>query len=174
MLDSLFRRLYHIRRLRASPLGTLFDPLVGFLLRRGHAVTFIHQIVRAIEHFGYWLQSQHADVTADKVTPISISRFLHEHLPRCSCPLPFPRTFLLARAALKHLLRIRTRGNPARLLPPATPQDRLLAAYDHFLRQTCGLVAHTCLYRRPVLSVNSLQFRRLEESENAVDRKGRR
>jgi integrase/recombinase XerD len=148
MLDSLFRRPHHIRRLRTGPLGSLFDPLVGFLQRRGHVVTFIHQIVRAIEHFGYWLQTQHAEVTTDEVTPVSVSRFLHEHLPRCSCPLPFPRMLILARAALKHLLRMLTRDNPARLLSPATPHDRLLAEYDHFLRQTCGLAAHTCLYRR--------------------------
>src|SRR5262249_16337115 len=137
MLDALFRRPHHIRRLRAGPLGTLFDPLVGFLLRRGHAVTFIHQIVRVTEHFGYWLQTQRAEVTEDQVTPVTISQFLHEHLPHCSCPLHFPRTLNLARAALNHLLRMLTQDNPARLQPPVTPQQQLLAEYDHFLRQTC-------------------------------------
>jgi site-specific recombinase XerD len=148
MLDSLFRRPHHIRRLRAGPLGALFDPLVSFLLRRGHAVTFVHQVVRAVEHFGYWLQTQHAEVSADDVTPVSVSRFLSEHLPHCSCPLPFPRSPSLARAALNQLRRVLIPDAPARPLPPATPFDALLTEYDHFLRQTCGLAAQTCLYRR--------------------------
>src|SRR4051794_39580440 len=121
MLDSLFQRPHHIRRLRTGPLGSLFDPLVGFLLRRGHAVTFIHQIVRAVEHYGFWLQAQHAKVSADDVTPGSVSHFLSKHLLNCTCPLPFPRSVNHARAALNHLRKVLNSDFPTQPLPPATP-----------------------------------------------------
>lgn len=147
MLDSLFHLAHHAHRLRANALGALFDPFADFLVHRGHAATFIRQAIRAAEHFGYWLATQHATVTTDAVTKAAARRFLDEHLPSCSCAAPFPRTRVLARTAVNHLLRMLARDDPARRLPPATPHDALLAEYDHFLRQSCGLANETCLYR---------------------------
>ena len=37
MLDSLFQVAHHVHRLRANPLGALFDRFAEFLVRRGHA-----------------------------------------------------------------------------------------------------------------------------------------
>ncbi len=147
MLDSLFHGAHHVHRLRTNPLGALFDRFVAFLLRRGHAAPFIHQLIRATEHFGYWLGTRYAPVTADAVTRASVRFFLHDHLPACSCPLPFPRSRHVAQAGLNHLLRMLAQDDPTRLLPPATPHDALLAEYHDFLRQTCGLAARTCVWR---------------------------
>jgi integrase/recombinase XerD len=147
MLDSLFRGAHHAQRLRANPLGALFDPFAAFLVRRGHAATLVRQFIRTAEHFGYWLGTQHAVVNADEVTKASARRFLEEHLPTCLCPLPFPRCRGVTRAAINHLVRMLALDDPARLLPPATPYDALLAEYDRFLRQTCGLATQTCLCR---------------------------
>src|SRR5947209_11150829 len=138
MLDSLFQGAHHVQRLRANPLGALFDPFAGFLVRRGYATSSIHALLRAAEHFGYWLGTQHAAVTAVQVTKASARRFLDEHLPSCSCPLSFPHGRCGARAAINHLLRMLALDDPARALPPATPGNALLAEYHHFLRQTCG------------------------------------
>lgn len=143
MLDSLYQGAHHVQRLRASPLGALLDPLAEILVQRGHATTFIRSILRAIEHFSYWLGTQHAVVTADLVTRASARQFLHEHFPTCSCAVPFPRGFRDTRAAVNHLLRMLKQRDPARSLPPATPHDTLLAEYQHFLRQTCGLATET-------------------------------
>jgi integrase/recombinase XerD len=147
MLDSLFQDAPHVQRLRANPLGALFDRFAEFLFRHGHAPRCIHTVLRAAEHFGYWLGTQHASVTVGEVTKASARRFLDEHLPSCSCLAPFPRDRCAARTALNHLLRLLAQDDPARSLPPATPHDALLAEYDRFLRQTCGLAALTCLYR---------------------------
>jgi site-specific recombinase XerD len=147
MLDTIFRRPQHARRLRAGPLGALLDPLADSLLRSGHTTNFIQQVLRAAEHFGHWLGTQHAAVSANEVTPASARRFLEEHLPSCSCPMPFPRARGVARAAINHLLRLLAQDDPSRLLPLTTPHDALLGEYDRFLRQTCGLAAQTCLYR---------------------------
>jgi site-specific recombinase XerD len=147
MLDSLFHGDHHVQRLRTNPLGALFDRFTAFLLRRGHAASFIHQIIRAAEHFGYWLGTRYASVTTDAVTRASVRCFLAEHMPACSCPLPFPRSRPVAQTGLNHLLRMLAQDDPTRLLPPATPHDALLAEYHHFLRQTCGLAARTCVWR---------------------------
>jgi site-specific recombinase XerD len=147
MLDSLFRDAHHVQRLRANPLGALFDPLAQFLVGRGHATGFIHQILRAAEHFGYWLGTQHAAVTAALVTRAAARRFLDDHLPACSCPRPFPCSRAAAQTGLNHLLRMLALDDPARSLPPATPHAALLAEYDNFLRQTCGLAPRTCVWR---------------------------
>jgi integrase/recombinase XerD len=147
MLDSLFQDAHYVQRLRANPLAALFDPFAQFLVRRGHATRFIHAVFRATEHFGYWLGTQNVAVTAAEVTRAAARRFLDEHLPACSCPLPFPRSRGVARAGINHLLRMLAQDDPARLLPPATPHDALLVEYDRFLRQTCGLAARTCICR---------------------------
>jgi site-specific recombinase XerD len=147
MLDSLFAGGHHGHRLRANPLGALFDPFAEFLVRRGYAASFIRQVIRAVEHFGFWFGAQHATVTAAAVTKASTRRFLDEHLPTCSCPMPFPRNRRHTRTALNHLLRMLTHNDPARAQAPATPHDALLAEYHHFLGQTCGLAAATCCYR---------------------------
>jgi hypothetical protein len=74
MLDTIFCRPHHIRRMRAGPLGSLFDPLAEFLLHRGYSDNYIHQILRATEHFGYWLQTQQETLSADAITKISTRR----------------------------------------------------------------------------------------------------
>jgi site-specific recombinase XerD len=147
MLDRLFRRSLHVRRLRANPLGAILDQFADYLLRPGYKAGFIHKLVRGAEHYGYFLGTRHPVVTSDLVSRASAHQFLQEHLPTCSCSAPFPRSLKLCRAAVRHLLRMLDQRDPARLRPPATPLGSLLAEYDSYLRQTCGLSGHTCTYR---------------------------
>jgi site-specific recombinase XerD len=147
MLDALFQRPHHLRRLRANPLGALLDPLADHLLRRGYTTNFVHQLLRAVEHYGHWMGAQHNPVTADEVTRASALRFLREHLPICTCSARFPRSLISNRAAINHLLRMLAAQDPARSLPPPSPHGPLLAEYDDYLRRTCGLAEQTRLYR---------------------------
>jgi site-specific recombinase XerD len=147
MLEEFFRRPHHVRRLRANPLGPFFEPLTELLSRRGHGLGLIHQYARAVEHFGHWLGACCAVVSAAQVTTTSVRHFLQEHLPHCSCKMGFPRSRAMNLAALRHLLRMLAQQDPGRLLPPPSPYDALLAEYEHFLRQTCGLSEHTRIYR---------------------------
>jgi hypothetical protein len=55
MLDALFQQSRHIRRLRANPLGAILDPFADHLLRRGYTTNFVHQLLRAVEHYVHWL-----------------------------------------------------------------------------------------------------------------------
>jgi integrase/recombinase XerD len=147
MLDRLFQRSHHVRRLRANPLGVVLDQFADYLLRPGYTAGFIHQLVRGAEHYGYWLGTRHPVVTTDLVSRASTRQFLHEHLATCSCAAAFPRSLNPCRAAVRHLLRMLDQRDPSRLRPPASRHGSLLAEYDSFLRQTCGLSGHTCIYR---------------------------
>lgn len=147
MLNRLFQRSHHVRRLQANPLGVILDQFADYLLRPGYTAGFIHQLVRGAEHYGYWLGSRHRVVTTDLVSRASAHRFLHEHLATCSCSAAFPRSLNPCRAAVRHLLRMLDQHDPSRLRPLASCHGSLLTEYDSFLRQVCGLSAHTCIYR---------------------------
>ena len=45
MLDRLFQRSHHVRRLRANPLGAILDQFADYLLRPGYSAGFVHQLV---------------------------------------------------------------------------------------------------------------------------------
>jgi integrase/recombinase XerD len=147
MLSRLFQRSHLVRRLQANPLGIVLDQFADYLLRPGYTSGFIHQLVRGAEHYGYWLGTRHPAVTTAVVSRASARQFLQEHLANCSCPAPFPRSLNPCRAAVRHLVRMLDQRDPTRLWPAATPLGSLLAEYDSFLRQTCGLSGHTCHYR---------------------------
>ncbi len=55
MLDVLFQRSHHVRRLRANPLGAILDQFADYLLRPGYTVGFVHQLVarRSITAIGW-------------------------------------------------------------------------------------------------------------------------
>ena len=147
MLETIFQRPHHIRRLRANPLGGILDQYVEYLIGRGHTINVVHQYLRATEHYGHWLGTRHVVVTADDLTRTSARLFLHEHLAACSCPARLRCDLINCRAAINHLLRMLDGRDPTRRSPPPTPHDPLLTEYDRFLRQTCGLADHTRGYR---------------------------
>jgi hypothetical protein len=43
MLETIFRRTHHLRRLRANPLGAILDQYVEYLIGRGHTTNVVHQ-----------------------------------------------------------------------------------------------------------------------------------
>ena len=147
MLETIFQRAHHLRRLRSNPLGAILDQYVEYLIGRGHTTNVVHQYLRAIEHYGHWVGTQHAVVSSDDLTGGSARLFLHEHLATCSCPTHFRCDLINCRAAINHLLRMLDGRDPTRRSPLPTPHDPLLADYERFLRQTCGLAGHTCDYR---------------------------
>jgi integrase/recombinase XerD len=147
MLETIFQRAHHIRRLRANSLGGFLDQYVDYLIGRGHTINVVHQYLRATEHYGHWLGTRHVVVTADDLTRSSARLFLHEHLANCSCPSRWRCDLINCRAAINHLMRMLDGRDPTRRSPPPNPHDPLLTEYDQFLRQTCGLADHTRGYR---------------------------
>jgi site-specific recombinase XerD len=165
MLNMLFQRPHHVSRLRGNPLGPVLDQFADYLLLRGYTAGFIHQLLRGAEHYGYWLGTRNSAVTTDLITRASTHQFLHEHLRVCSCAAAFPRSVNPCRAAVRHLLRMLDQDDPSRLQPLSSRHGPLLAEYDSFLRQTCGLSGHTCIYRLR----NARDFLERHVGENPVE-----
>ena len=139
MLDTLFQRPHHVRRLRANPLGAILDQFTDYLLRRGQRADFVHQLVRAASTTATGLGTRHAAVTADHVTRASARQFLHEHLAICSCSARFPRSLIPSRAAVNHMLRMLDQQDPSRSAATTDSAWSAPGRVRPFLRQTCGL-----------------------------------
>ena len=72
MLETIFRRPHHLRRLRANSLGEILDRYVDYLIGRGHTPHVVHQYLRAAEHYGHWLGARLAVVAADDLTRVPL------------------------------------------------------------------------------------------------------
>ena len=146
MLDHYFLRPRVRDRIRANPLGGWLPDYISYLDARGHPRSTIRRCVRAVEHFGIWLVSQH--IAPEDVTRTTIRSFLHDHLPACHCPTPAPTYPRQVRAALGHLLRLPSGPlQQPRPASPPTPVDAILELYRGHLRNSCGLAESTCSYR---------------------------
>ncbi len=67
MLDHVFRRPSVRARIRANPLGHWLPNDCASLEAGGHLPKIIQRSVRAVEHFGSWLDSEH-------LAPVEITR----------------------------------------------------------------------------------------------------
>jgi integrase family protein with SAM-like domain len=147
MLNTLFQRPHHLDRLRANPISAVLDSFAAYLLHCGHASSTVHQFLRAVEHYGYWLGIQYTAVTLEHITSASARQFLHEHLPICSCSMCFLRGLIPSRAAINHLLRMLVQRDPARVPSPSNPHGPVLTRYNNFLERDGGLSENTRIYR---------------------------
>jgi len=146
MLDHYFLRPRVLERIRANPLAAWLPSYIAYLAARGHTRSTVRYSVRAVEHFGNWLASQH--IAPGDVTWATIRSFLHEHLPVCRCSPPASTQLRQVRAALGRLMRVP--GGPLqrpRPATPLTPVEAILERYRGHLGDTCGLAQATCSYR---------------------------
>jgi integrase/recombinase XerD len=90
----------------------------------------------AIVHFGQWLAGE--EHAAGDVDEAVITRFLSEHLPRCSCQRPVPLGMIEVRAALNLLLRLlRAQGIAA--MPSDDEIAGELSGFDRRMADIWGL-----------------------------------
>jgi integrase len=98
-------------------------------------------------HFLAWLGEQPPD--RQQIDAPAVQVFLYEHLPACRCPPPNPKHRKSVRAALNRLLVM---GGETRLRPrspPSSPSiEAMVARFDTYLRDVCGLADATRWYRR--------------------------
>jgi integrase/recombinase XerD len=136
-MNQVFRRAQVRARISGNPLGDVLEQYVGYLERRGHKPTGLHQYVFAVEHFGNWLGPR-------AIGHDSVERFV-AHLPTCRCEKPASRTTHCVRAALNRLLEMRgISRQPPRVLPAV---GHLLCEYESHLLRTAGLAVSTTHYR---------------------------
>jgi integrase/recombinase XerD len=160
MIGEIFKRPHVQRRLRHGPLAAMFDAYVGHLQDRGYGRFTIQQYVQAVEHFGIWMKRR-GHVLADVEFGL-VTTFLVRHLARCRCQQLRQRAVPTARAALRQLLVV-VRSAHARQPPMAALSmiavDRVVAAFDQHLTETCGLAPATRRsYRREVHALLVARF----------------
>jgi site-specific recombinase XerD len=136
-MERLFRRETVRARILGNPLGGVLPQYVGYLERRGHKSSGLHQYVFAVEHFGSWLGT-------DSISHESVERFI-AHLSSCRCEKPASCTSNCVRAALNRLLEMRGISRPGPAVCPVV--DRLLGEYEGHLFAVAGLAESTTRYR---------------------------
>ena len=147
IIERFFHRRDALKRLHSNILSADLECFMVYLSDRGYTPKTISLYVRAVAHFGRWLEKRRADPAF--ITDSTVSLFLSKHLPECRCIPPGIRSLKEARSALRHFLdALRKSGRipfPHPLKPTAI--DRELAEFQTHLYATCGLATHTILYR---------------------------
>jgi integrase/recombinase XerD len=145
MIASYFKRAFACRRMGAGHLSIILEAFVSDLHGRGHSRNTIHFYVQAIEHFGRWLQRRR--IMVHSIREEHAHRFLFQHLPRCTCPMPAARSLRTCRAAIGRLMDTLQRhgfASPPKPRPSRlNATDRLLGQFDQHLDRVCGLSAST-------------------------------
>lgn len=146
-IEHFFRRRDALRRLQGNILSADLGYFTIYLSNRGHTPKTINLYVRAVAHFGRWLEKRRAGPAV--VTDRTVSLFLSKHLPKCHCIPPGIRSPKETRTALHHFLdALRKNGRiPFPHPPKPTPIDRELTEFKTYLSTTCGLAEATILYR---------------------------
>jgi len=131
----------------SNGLGIILFDYAEWMLARGYSRNTAHQYTQAVEHFGYWRSQAHP--SSGKPKRSEVAEFLALHLPRCACPAPAATTIRTCRAALARLMAFLGQGlqsAPLRERPGSIPA--LVADFDIFMEEVCGLSAATRRYRR--------------------------
>jgi integrase/recombinase XerD len=160
MVEQYFNDRRTIAHLRSTPLSGAINDLAGYLYARGHARVCGQAYLRGAAHFAYWLAAQGVSVTA--VDEETVERFLHDHLPRCRCPVPRGLPLASLRASMGHLLKVLRHSQRVapRSLASQTDADLVAQRFLDHLRDVRGAKASTCLrYGAHVQAFLIAQFR---------------
>ncbi len=115
-----------------------------YLESRGCTSGTIRSYLRAIVHFEFCSPANLNPQVIDPHRDVQV--FLDQHLAQCVCPRSFPRSKVIAQAALKHWLCIRYPTLVGTYNQSAHTQ--LINSYDYFLADVAGLSQATRYYRR--------------------------
>ncbi len=141
--------------LRDSDLAPFVPAYVRRLVDRRYAARTVRMYVYGVAHFAHWTR-RHCVGVRDLSDEI-VQRFVDEHLPRCTCPLPVQRCRHQVRAALRQLLNALVDAGVLieRHRPDAI--ENQVARFDAHMQQARGL-AETTRVRRLSVVRSLLQF----------------
>lgn len=118
---------------------------IQYLEDNGYSPKTIHGYLGAVIHFAHW-QHQQAGLCSTEITILDKANFIDLHLPNCQCPKAFPRSKKVCGAALSHWFREVLQFDSTTV--DLSDQDKLVLAFEHYLKEVAGLAFATCLYRR--------------------------
>jgi integrase/recombinase XerD len=113
----------------------------AFLEERRYAPRTRCNYLRCVAHFAHWMAS--AGHSASQIGEGAISRFLGEHLPRCTCPLPVRRVHHTNRTALRLFLKALRVGGQIEPCEASDHISRELRRFDLFMTEVRGLALST-------------------------------
>jgi site-specific recombinase XerD len=151
MLNRLFKYSDVLQRIRSNLLADTIEDLAAYLHHRGNRPETIQSYIRAVVHFGYWLE--HEKIPHHRLNDEILSLFLREHVPKCRCRIPRNNSPAFMQAALGHLKTVLEKQGrfQAQAERPKLPVDLILEAFERHLRTTRGVTDETCaLYLRRV------------------------
>lgn len=125
-------------------LAPLVDSYVNFLRAQRYSDSTIETYLHGLAHFAFWAHQEGFGL--DDIGETTIAHFIQRHLPACNCPPPCVRYFHGISPPLKHLLVVMRQAGCANE-PLATPIDKELVQFRHFLLGTCGFAEATVYYR---------------------------
>jgi site-specific recombinase XerD len=134
--------------LRGSALAPFVPAYWRHLTEQRYAQSTVRAYLCGVAHFARWIRrGRHSLSDLDH----EISRFVGEHLPRCTCPSPVQRSRHQVRAALRHLRAVVGNSGIETHSLRTDPIEAALHRYDEHMQQARGLARSTCLRRLKIV-----------------------
>jgi hypothetical protein len=138
-----------------SPLESVVSSYIKALRGQRYADRTVRIYLGCLAHFGFWLKAEELELA--HVDTSLVKRFLREHLPACTCPVPRYDSVGCSGAALRYLLRMLPCSQPS-VAMARDPVKIELARFDEYLTDICGLAPatrdsraqHAALFKRVV------------------------
>jgi len=143
MLEEYFSDTLVLSSIRNSILQKSLENFVQYLMSRGHTPRMMKEYIRVAVHFIYWFENEgnSLPIAEEEIA----SRFYHEHLPVCCCPVS-TNFRARVRAGVKHLFSVLR--NDGHVLPVSekskTPIDIIIEEFEGYLKSVRGASASTC------------------------------
>ncbi len=138
--DQYLARLSCRQEFNSSPLGATVTPYVEALLTQCYAKSTIRLYLHALAHFGHWMRAE--ALCLESIDAVLTERFVHEHLPACTCSMSLHSGVADTRAALRYLLKLLAQQRPVKSAgdDPITAE---LGRLGDYLQNICGVAPQT-------------------------------
>jgi site-specific recombinase XerD len=120
----------------SSPLGATVTPYVEALLTQCYAKSTIRLYLHALAHFGHWMRAE--ALYLESIDAVFTERFIHEHLPACTCSMSLLSGVADTRAALRYLLKLLAQQRPVKSVGDDTITAEL-GRFGDYLQNICGV-----------------------------------
>lgn len=138
--DQYLARLSCRQEFNNSPLGATVTPYFEALLTQRYAKSTIRLYLHALAHFGHWMKAE--ALCLESIDAVLTERFVHEHLPACTCSMSLHSGVADTRAALRYLLKLLAQQRPVKS-PGDDPITAELGRFDKYLQNICGVAPQT-------------------------------
>ena len=81
IIEQYFHRSDALKRLQNNILCTDMEDFIVYLSNHGYTPKTINLYLRAVAHFGRWMEQRRIDTAS--ITDDTVSLFLYKHLPEC-------------------------------------------------------------------------------------------